>query len=163
MNHGMQHGMLRYNEEEEIFIISSGLTASELAKRSRNVTTILQGLPASFSRTLSAHMTRKGVTRERLAEACLLSRNSIFRFKKDEYPRISLPNVICLCIGLKLHPLLSMDMVRKAGYIFNGSFEHTAYQILLMTMTNSSLYECNDFLCQMGMHPLGRHEKNKSA
>ena len=161
MNRGIQHGMLLCNEEDVLFITGSGLSASELAKSSRNVTTILQGLPASFSRTLSAHMTRKGVTCERLAEACLLSRNSIFRFKKDAYPRISLPNVICLCIGLKLHPLLSMDMVRKAGYTFNGSSEHTAYQMLLMTMTNSSLYECNDFLCQMGMHPLGRYESSR--
>lgn len=158
MNHGMQHGMLRYNEEDESFITSNGLSASEFAKRSRNMMTILQGLPASFSRTLSAHMIRKGVTCERLAEACMLSRNSIFRFKKDEYPRISLPNVICLCIGLKLHPLLSADLVRKAGYTFNGSFEHTAYQMLLMTMANSSLYECNVFLCQMGMRPLGRYK-----
>ena len=158
MNRGMQQGMLLCNEEDEIFITGSGLSASELVKSSRNVTTILQGLPASFSRTLSAHMTRKGVTCERLAEACMLSRNSIFRFKKEEYPRISLPNVICLCIGLKLHPLFSMDMVRKAGYTFNGSFEHTAYQMLLMTMANSSLYECNVFLYRMGMRPLGRYK-----
>lgn len=153
--------MLLCNEEDELFITGSDLSASELVKSSRNVTTILQGLPASFSRTLSAHMTRKGVTCERLAEACMLSRNSIFRFKKEEYPRISLPNVICLCIGLKLHPLFSMDMVRKAGYTFNGSFEHTAYQMLLMTMTNNSLFECNDYLCQMGLRPLGRYESSR--
>ena len=161
MNRGMQQGMLLCNEEDEIFITGSDLSASELVKSSRNVTTILQGLPASFSRTLSSHMTRKGVTCERLAEACMLSRNSIFRFKKEEYPRISLPNVICLCIGLKLHPLFSMDMVRKAGYTFNGSFEHTAYQMLLMTMTNNSLFECNDYLCQMGLRPLGRYESSR--
>ena len=161
MNRGMQHGMLLCNEENESFITGSSLSASELAIRSRNVSTILQGLPVSFSKTLSAHMTRKGVTCERLAEACMLSRNSIFRFKKDEYPRISLSNVICLCIGLKLHPLLSMDMVRKAGYTFNGSFEHTAYQMLLMTMINSSLFECNDFLCQMGLRPLGRYDNSR--
>lgn len=153
--------MLLCNEEDELFITGSDLSASELVKSSRNVTTILQGLPASFSRTLSAHMTRKGVTCERLAEACMLSRNSIFRFKKEEYPRISLPNVVCLCIGLKLHPLFSMDMVRKAGYTFNGSFEHTAYQMLLMTMTNNSLFECNDYLCQMGLRPLGRYESSR--
>lgn len=151
--------MLLCNEEDEIFIVGSGLSASELAKSSRTVTTILQGLPVSFSRTLSAHMARKGVTCERLAEACMLSRNSIFRFKKEAYPSISLPNVICLCIGLKLHPLLSTDLVRKAGYTFNGSSEHTAYQMLLMTMTNSPLYECNDFLNQMGIHPLGNEKE----
>ena len=158
-NRGMQHGMLRYNVEDEIFIVGSSLPANELAKRSQNVASILQQLPNSFSETLSAHMDRKGVSCERLAEACLLSRNSIFRFKKEAYPSISLPNVICLCIGLKLHPLLSADLVRKAGYTFNGSSEHTAYQMLLMTMTNNPIYECNDFLNQMGIHPLGNEKE----
>lgn len=158
-NRGMQHGMLRYNVEDETFIVGSSLPADELAKRSQNVSSILQQLPNSFSETLSAHMDRKGVSCERLAEACLLSRNSIFRFKKEAYPSISLPNVICLCIGLKLHPLLSTDLIRKAGYTFNGSSEHTAYQMLLMTMTNSPIYECNDFLNQMGIHPLGNEKE----
>ena len=158
-NRGIQYGMLRYNVEDETFIVGSGLPANELAKRSQNVASILQHLPNSFSETLSAHMDRKGVSCEKLAEACLLSRNSIFRFKKEPYPSISLPNVICLCIGLKLHPLFSTDLVRKAGYTFNGSSEHTAYQMLLMTMTNNPLYACNDFLSQMGIHPLGNEKE----
>ena len=155
--------MLRYNVEDEVFIIEKRLTANELAKQSRNVATILQGLPISFSGTLTAHMARKDMSCERLAEACLLSRNSIFRFKKKLYPNISLPNVICLCIGLNLHPLLSADLVRKAGYTFNCSPEHTAYQMLLMTMTNSPIYECNDFLSQMGIHPLGNEKELKRS
>lgn len=158
MNRGMQHGLLRCNAEEEAFITGSGVPAAELIKRSQAMAAILQGLPASFSETLTAHMDRKGVSCERLAEASLLSRSSIFRFRKEPYPHISLPNVICLCIGLKLHPLLATDLVRKAGYTFNGSYEHTTYQMLLMTMTNSSLYECNDFLSQMGIQPLGKPE-----
>lgn len=158
MNRGMQHGLLRCNAEEEAFITGSGVPAAELIKRSQAMAAILQGLPASFSETLTAHMDRKGVSCERLAEASLLSRSSIFRFRKEPYPHISLPNVICLCIGLKLHPLLATDLVRKAGYTFNGSYEHTTYQMLLMTMTNSSIYECNDFLGQMGIQPLGKPE-----
>lgn len=158
MNRGMQHGLLRCNVEEEAFITGSGVPAAELIKRSQAMAAILQGLSASFSETLAAHMTRKGVSCERLAEASLLSRSSIFRFRKEPYPHISLPNVISLCIGLKLHPLLATDLVRKAGYTFNGSYEHTTYQMLLMTMTNSSIYECNDFLGQMGIQPLGKPE-----
>ena len=158
MNRGMQHGLLRCNVEEEAFITGSGVPAAELIKRAQTMAAILQGLPASFSETLAAHMTRKGVSCERLAEASLLSRSSIFRFRKEPYPHISLPNVICLCIGLKLHPLLAADLVRKAGYTFNGSYEHTTYQMLLMTMTNSSIYECNDFLGQMGIQSLEKPE-----
>lgn len=158
INRAMQYGMLRYNVEDESFITGSGLSAAELARRSQNVSAILQGLPSSFSETLTAHMTRKGFTCERLAEACLLSRNSIFRYRKEAFPNINLQSVICLCIGLKLHPLLAADLIQKAGYSFNASREHTAYRMILMSMTNNSLPECNEFLSQMGIKPLGRAE-----
>ena len=113
VNRGMQYGMLRYNVEDETFITGSGIPAEELAKRSKTVSNILQGLPSSFSETLIAHMKRKGVTCEKLAEASLMSPSNIYRFRKECYPIISLQNVICLCIGLKLHPSLAMDLIQR--------------------------------------------------
>ena len=158
INRAMPYGMLRYNVEDESFITGSGLSAAELARRSQNVSAILQGLPSSFSDTLTAHMARKGFTCEKLAEVSLLSRNSIVRYRKEAFPTISLRSAICLCIGLKLHPLLAADLIQKAGYSFNASREHTAYRMILMSMTNNSLRECNEFLSQMGIKPLGSAE-----
>ena len=158
INRAMPYGMLRYNVEDESFITGSGLSAAELARRSQNVSAILQGLPSSFSDTLTAHMARKGFTCEKLAEVSLLSRNSIVRYRKGAFPTVNLRSVICLCIGLKLHPLLAADLIQKAGYSFNASREHTAYRMILMSMTNNSLLECNEFLSQMGIRPLGNAE-----
>ena len=154
-----QHGMLRYNAEDEIFVTGSGPSVEILAKQSKAVSDILQGLPNSFSATLIAHMKRKGITTEKLAEKCFISATKLFRIRRDYYSSVSLPTVISLCIGLKLHPTLAMDMVRKAGYCFNTSFEHAAYQTLLFSMTNCSLSECNVFLEQLGIAPLGNEER----
>lgn len=158
INRGMQYGMLRYNVEDETFVTGSGLPTGELAKRSQTVSNILQSLPSTFSETLVAHMKRKGITCEKLAEASMMSPSNVYRFRKEPYPVVSLQNVICLSIGLKLHPSLAMDLIRKAGYSLNGSKEHVAYQTLLFSMTNSSMYECNAFLSEMGIKPLGREE-----
>ena len=158
INRGMQYGMLRYNVEDETFVTGSAPSTAEFAKRSKTVSSILQELPASFSETLIAHMKRKGITVEQLAENCLVHPNTITRLRRNSNPPISLRMVVNLCIGLRLHPMLAMDLVRKAGFCFNSSLEHTAYQNLLYCMTNSSIYECNEYLSQLRITPLGKEE-----
>ena len=103
-------------------------------------------------------MKRKGITNEQLAERCLLSDRQIYRFKSELFPRISLRSAVALCIGLRLHPLLAMDLLGKAGYCFNASLEHTAYRMLILTMTNRSIYECNEQLKTIGVKPIGKEE-----
>lgn len=158
INRGMQYGMLRYNVEDETFITGSETTPADLAKKTNSIMGILQSLPASFSDTLIAHMKRKGFTVEQLAESSLVSDRQIYRFRKAPYPNITLPQVVGLCIGLKLHPILSCDLIKKAGYSFNMSPQHKAYHMLILTMSNNSIYECNDYLTQVGIAPIGKEE-----
>ena len=158
VNRGMQYGMLRYNVEDEAFITGSAPVIDGFSRKSKTLANIQNSLPASFPETLVSHMTRKGITSEQLAENTLLSSNSISRCRRGCYPSLSIATVVSLCIGLHLHPVLSMDMIRKAGFCFNNSYEHTVYQMLLLSMTNSSIYECNEFLVHMGMKPFGKEE-----
>ena len=151
-------GLLRLTAEEETFLPGSELSPEEFARYTKNVTAVLQNLPPSFSETLVAHMKRKGITNEQLAERCLLSDRQIYRFKSELFPRISLRSAVALCIGLRLHPLLAMDLIGKAGYSFNSSLEHTAYRMLILTMTNRSIYECNEQLKRTGVKPIGKEE-----
>ncbi len=155
----MQYDMLRNNARDEEFIPGSGISAAELAKRTNAVSCIMNGLPSSFTDTLKAHMKRKKITSEMLAERCLMSNAKISRIRRDCNEGVSLRTVIALCIGLRLHPSLAEDLVRKAGYIFNGSMEHIAFQTLLYCMTTSSIYECNDYLAEMKIPPLGNDQK----
>lgn len=157
-NQIMQYSMARYSIEDEAFLPGSQLSQDVLEKRTKAVSRILKGLPASFSDTLIEHMARKKLTIDQLAERCLMSHTKLSRIRRDYYASVNLKTVIALCIGLKLHPVLAMDLVRKAGYCFTNSFEHTAYQFLLLSMTNSTLYECNEYLQQMGIGPLGNDD-----
>ena len=154
----IRDGMLRYNAEDEAFISGSETTPADLAKRANRIAGILQGLPASFSETLVAHMKRKSMTIEQLAESSLVSDRQRYRFRSTLYPNISLPQAVALCIGLKLHPILAMDLIKKAGYSFNMSPQHNVYQMLILTMSNSSIYECNEFLAGAGLKPIGKEE-----
>lgn len=158
INRGMLYGMLRYSLEDETFITGSALSPTSFSTHAKTLTNILNSLPSSFSETLVSHMKRKGITSEQLAENCLLSSNSISRCRRDCFPSLSMAIVVSLCIGLHLHPVLSLDMIRKAGFTFTNSYEHMVYQMLLYSMTNSSIYECNDYLRKMGLQPFGKEE-----
>lgn len=155
INRGMQYGMLRYSVEDESFIVGTAVSASAFKKQTQTVAGILSSLPASFSETLCAHMKRKGITVEQLAENCQQSPRTIGRYRNAPFPAISLSGVVGLCIGLKLHPMLATDLIRKAGYTLTASPEHSAYQMLILTMSNNSIHECNDFLVKMGIKPMG--------
>ena len=155
--HTSTSGMYRYTADDEVFITGSGITPIQLAGKTKGVTEILQELPANFSDTLDAHMRRKKISNVALASSCLISVRQIARLRADKtrYPNVKLSTVISLCIGLRLHPLLSFDLVKKAGILFNASVEHSAYQAMLLTMTNNSIYECNEYLETLGIPLLG--------
>lgn len=155
VNRGMRYGMLRYCVEDESFIVGTAVSASAFKKQTQTVAGILNSLPASFSETLCAHMKRKGITVEQLAENCLQSSRTIGRYRNSPYPAISLPGVVGLCIGLKLHPMLATDLIRKAGFTLTASPVHSAYQMLILTMSNSTIFECNEYLSKLGITQLG--------
>lgn len=156
INRGMQNGMLRYHVADETFINGSAIDAEAFSKQTQAVMGIMEKLPSSFADTLCAHMKRKKVTVEQLAERCMQDVRTISRYRNSPYPGISLSGVVALCIALKLHPILAEDLIHKAGYVLIASPEHGAYRMLILTMTNSSISECNEFLATMGIKPLGR-------
>ena len=150
-------GMQRDRKQTAQYI--EGVFSTQQSSQSvQGVTSALKSLPLTFGETLEAHMQRKGMTQEQLAEYSLLAVRTIRSYRSTETPSIGLPRVVAICIGLKLHPLFCFDLVRKAGYQFCLTEEHVAYQILLGSMTHSSIYECNDFLRAAGIQPLGKEE-----
>ena len=158
INRGMQYGMLRYNVEDETFITGSNVSPERLERTVKYVNDIRNNLPNSFGETLAAHMKRKGITVEQLAENSLVSSKQIQRFRNDPCISVSMRRAVGLCIGLKLHPILALDLISKAGLSFNTSLAHNAYFSLLVSMTNSSIYECNSMLEQMGIPCVGKAE-----
>ena len=152
----MLAGMRLDVSEDEAFKIGSKLSPYLFARSTQIIVSISRSLPNNFGDTLIAHMKRKQLTVEQLAERSLISSRQIARYRASHVPKISLSTVVCLCVGLKLHPLLSFDLVAKAGYTLINTTEHTAYKIILTSMTNRSIHECNLCLQQLGIRPIGR-------
>ena len=109
--------------------------AINLTKQTIELTNLLQTLPSTYSGTLRAHIKRSGLTTEKLAEICEISEKTIQRYKASDETECELPILVALCVGLKLHPILSFDLLSKAGYgSLRSSKKHTAYKLILLTM-----------------------------
>lgn len=123
----------------------------------KTVNDLLRSLPATFSGTLSEHMERLKLTNEKLAERSLISEGMIRHYKKERRePKLS--SVVSLCVGLQLPAQLGMDLVTKAGFSFKPTETHTAYWTIILTMTQNSIYECNEMLRAMNIPELGKEE-----
>lgn len=149
-------GMLRDRGKVPQFA-EAATEVQQLVKTSQDVSRVLQSLPQSFGGTLEAHMRRKGVTQEQLAESALMTDRRIRTYCIDDQ-MVALPRVVALCVGLKLHPIFAFDLVKKAGYQFNQTSDHVAYQMILLSMTQHSIYECNEYLNILGLKPIGKEE-----
>lgn len=152
-------GMHRRAASEPVFLSGPLPDTKALAESAAAVSRILRSLPSGFPDTLVAHMKRKHVTSEALSEASSVSVRQLARLRNGQYREIPLPTAVALCIGLKLHPILSFDLIEKAGIRLTGSIEHAGYQILLLCMADRSIYECDRFLNELGIPPLEKKER----
>ena len=129
--------------------------ASSLAEQIIELTNLLQTLPSTYSGTLRVHIKRSGLTTEKLAEICEISEKTIQRYRASDENECELSILVALCVGLKLHPILSFDLLSKAGYgSLRSSKKHTAYKMILLTMYAGSVSQSNSFLNHLGLNPL---------
>lgn len=120
---------------------------------------IVRGLPSTFGDTLIAHMDRQSCTVEQLAEYSHVGDKTIQRLRNEVTYSTSLRNVVAICIGLKLHPILSKDLVAKAGHLFKlYDEEHVIFQVLLASKYHCTIYECNEILRANNRKPLVKEE-----
>ena len=95
---------------------------------------------------------------EHLAEESLVSAKTIQRMRTNDAYDAKLETVVAVCIGMKLEPVLSTDMVKKAGLAFKIDETHIVYQMLLNSHYQSSIHECNEILRASNCKPLGNEE-----
>ena len=63
--------------------------------------------------------------------------------------------VVAMCVGLGLDLPQSQELLRLAGRALNDSREHVAYGFVLSMLRGQSIYDCNTFLAEVGVRPLG--------
>ena len=100
-------------------------------------------------------MKRLKVTVEKLEELSLVRYKTIQTVRNNEAVNKSLRNVVAICIGLHLHPLLSEDLIRKSGNTFKSTEEDFVFQFLVHNHYKASIYECNELLTEYDFPELG--------
>lgn len=115
---------------------------------------VIEGLPASVGGTLKAHMERLDVTIEDLEYLSGVSERTIKNIRSNNCPRLEMRYFVAICIGLKLEPPYSLDLIRKTRFQFNAGRESTMYLLLLTSMYWAGIDACNAEMEANGFSPL---------
>jgi len=114
---------------------------------------IMRELPADFGETLVYLMKKRGVSERVLADRTMLNEKDIQRLR-NRGTRPKLNKLVAVCIGLNLTPQISAEMLKKAGLTLMMNEEEQAYQMLLNSCYDMSIYDCNNILAELGFDPL---------
>ena len=145
-------GCLNSDEEYNARSLSLSLPEERRSALScaRAMSRLLLELPGSFSGTLRAHMTRQGMTIERLSEKTGISVRSINRLRNEERASYALEQVILIALALHLPPEFSLDLIEKAGLRLRSWPEELIYGAVLRTMYKEPLDAIQEALHECG-------------
>ena len=107
-----------------------------------------------FSDALRYLMKDRKMTVEHLEETSLISTRTIIRLSNDPDYGVTREHIVALSVGLTLPPIISMELLRKAGLIMKNTPLHNTYRMILCTMYLSTIETVNDFLISLGFSPL---------
>ena len=128
--------------------------AKAMQKYNREISKVLCELPQPFPEALVYLMNFLEVTVDSLAEASNLGDRTISRLRGGDSK--TLENVLAVCIGMKLPPSVSHELVRRAGFFLTNSERDLAYRFLLDSCYSESIYVCNEMLSAQNIPILGQ-------
>lgn len=134
---------------QQTFLLHKDLQSGEIEeviKVSQNVSSYLQSLPNSFSKTFQMHMKRAGLTIEELEKRSNVSKNTIIRCRTVIPYTPSKETLLRLCIGMDLEFPLAIDLFRKAGYFLGNRKEDVLYILILSSFDHYRLSLCERLL-----------------
>ena len=144
-------------------------TIKKERKAMQQLASLLAKLPGSFTGTLGYHMDHykdhdekkeRKMTETELGRLTLFSDRQIRTFRTDETAKKDITATCALCLGLKLHPDLSEDMVTKSRYVWGPTEEDCYYRFALRSQYKLSIHEVNRYLIAHGCRPWGGRSKD---
>lgn len=119
------------------------------------VAKVMEELPGNFCGTMVFHRNRREFTREELEEHSTVSVSTIRRMETDKEYQKQLGRLMAICIGLKLYPTFSFDLIDKSNCKFDDTIVfHGVYKMLLRNCYHLTVDECNQKLKEMGISVL---------
>ena len=85
-----------------------------------------------------------------------VSLSTIQRFRNSPTFKTARNNVLAICIGLQLEPVLQKDLLRKCGIMFSNSPEDILCEMMMCTMYRQPLSLFNQRLQEYGFPPLSK-------
>ena len=89
---------------------------SKITDFAADMAEFMENLPGAFSKTLKAHMDRKGVNEEELSYRCHISVQTISKYINHNDEKKKYENVLAVGKALCLHPMYMEDLIKKAGF-----------------------------------------------
>lgn len=115
---------------------------------------VLENMPRTMQKSLQFVIAKRNTDSKELSIRTGIDDRQIRRWV-DEGKKISGKNFVAMCIGLNLSPSISKMMSEMVdGSLGRNSEEEKAYRILLNSMYNHDIRECNAFLVSMDLDPL---------
>jgi hypothetical protein len=105
--------------------------------------------PLSFAQTAYAHIERLGYNQVVFTEKTLLDERQFRKIKSDTLKKVRFDTAIAICVGLDLGLEYGEPLLAKADIILNSS-DMIPYKMLLCFHRGQSIYECNEFLTEIG-------------
>lgn len=112
--------------------------------------------PLEFPDALHYLMKDRKMTVEHLEETSLISTRTIIRLSNDPDYGVTREHIVALSVGLTLPPIISMELLRKAGLVMRNTSLDNTYHMILCVMYSSTIEAVNDLLLSLGIPPLTR-------
>ena len=143
LSESVQMEVKYYGEKNTITDASNDLFLGVVAEVQKE----LLDLPGGFKETLKRLMKNRELTFEELAGKSDVNEKTIRRIVNGETDNPDIGTIIALCIGMRLHPRLSFNLIEKGNYNLKAiNEENIIYGEILRTMYNCDLEDVNEFL-----------------
>jgi len=112
------------------------------------ISNLFDNLPYRFRDTLRYLRKELGFSRELLEEKSGVSSRTIKEIETNENRGYTLETIIALCIGMKLPPDFSFELLKKSGFDIENSGNQTncLYKFILRNLYNNEIETVNMFL-----------------
>ena len=92
-------------------------------------------------------------------EETLHNRNFFYQIKQRNLANPKLETVIAICIGLRVKPYTTEELLRLSGHILRNTKEHSVYKMLISSCYNKGIDYVNETLEYHGIKAFGSGER----
>ena len=130
----------------------------KIIQEAKEAIKIARSLPRNFAPALVTLMKWRGMTNDMLAERTYMSYRTIQRMRTDETANHEPRKVIAVCVGLRLPPYISREMLALAGITFKNTELDYLYSRIIEQFFNRDIRECNHLLIAANFPPLTEND-----